>query len=82
MWRWLGYGAGLDLLMNYFAGTLRITRNCTAIPTHQHMSVKLCDEIRIHYRVLVTSESGVVLLDTQKCTGLLRVDKVNGSSQQ
>jgi len=62
--------------MKYFAGTLKLTRNCTLLPSQQLLSVKMNTEMRIHYRVLVLSaEGGDVLLDTQRCSGTIRVDR-------
>ncbi|KAI1715458.1 BTB/POZ domain containing protein [Ditylenchus destructor] len=75
IWRWLGFFFGSDLLMNYCAGTLRITRNCANVPVQQRISVRMSETVRIHYRVIVCSDMGKMLLDTQKRSVALGIDR-------
>uniref|UniRef100_A0A915EET7 Uncharacterized protein n=1 Tax=Ditylenchus dipsaci TaxID=166011 RepID=A0A915EET7_9BILA len=70
---WLLFGS--DLLMNYFAGTLRLTRNCINIPAQQHISVRMCDVLRIHYRIIVSTES----IDRSMEVGSFKVPKCSFS---
>ncbi|KAF7639892.1 BTB domain-containing protein [Meloidogyne graminicola] len=74
-WRWSGYFFGVDLLVNYDQGYLRLTRNSTVAPTHHQISIKYVDTMKLHFRCIVCAENGHILLDTKKQSKTFNLDR-------
>uniref|UniRef100_A0A915LN05 BTB domain-containing protein n=1 Tax=Meloidogyne javanica TaxID=6303 RepID=A0A915LN05_MELJA len=74
-WRWLGYFFGVDLLVTYDQGYLRLARNGSMAPTQHQISVKHVDMMKLHYRCIVCADNGAVLLDTQKQSKTFNLDR-------
>uniref|UniRef100_A0A914KJJ3 BTB domain-containing protein n=1 Tax=Meloidogyne incognita TaxID=6306 RepID=A0A914KJJ3_MELIC len=74
-WRRLGYFFGVDLLVTYDQGYLRLARNGSMAPTQHQISVKHVDIMKLHYRCIVCADNGVVLLDTQKQSKTFNLDR-------
>ncbi|KAH7729599.1 BTB/POZ domain containing protein [Aphelenchoides avenae] len=72
-WRWLGFNYGVDILVNYNNGTLVVKRNCLSQSTAN--SVRLVQQVMLHYRFVICSLDGKQLLDTGRKLHTLGIDR-------